>query len=92
MFQVSLQDEESKVTADHVDEIIYEFHCSEKKKKIHQAIRVFAQHTFAKDNALEKVQLLLHEYQVLKVHSGSTWLLNCRLTRCAADDADRYPI
>ena len=65
MFQVSLQDQfEGKVTADHVDEIIYEFHCSERKKKIHDAIYVFAQHTVAKDNVVEKIQSLLNENQV----------------------------
>ena len=65
MFQISLQDRfEGRVTADHVDEIIYEFHCSERKKKIHDAICAFAQHTVAKDNVVEKIQELLHENQV----------------------------
>ncbi|KAF8351828.1 kinase-like domain-containing protein [Amanita rubescens] len=67
MFQVSLQDQyEGTVTVDHVDEILYEFHSSEKKKNIHHAIRTFAQHSRAKDDVVEKIQLLLKENQMTK--------------------------
>ncbi|KAF8335282.1 hypothetical protein F5887DRAFT_614491 [Amanita rubescens] len=67
MFQVSLQDQyEGTVTVDHVDEILYEFHSSEKKKIIHNAIRTFAQHSRAKDDVVEKIQLLLKENQMTK--------------------------
>ena len=76
MFQVSLQDQyEGRVTVDHVDKILYEFHSSEKKRNIHHAIRTFAQHSFAKDNVGEKIQLLLKENQVGEVHPGDDWLL-----------------
>ncbi|KAF8326439.1 hypothetical protein F5887DRAFT_225940 [Amanita rubescens] len=62
MFQVSLQDQyEGTVTVHHVDEILYEFHSSEKKKNIHHAIRTFAQHSRAEDDVVEKIQLLLKE-------------------------------
>ena len=41
IFHVSLRDQsEVTVTLNHIDEIIYEFHCS-KKKDIHHAIRKF---------------------------------------------------
>lgn len=40
IFKVSLQDQfEGKVSPDNIDEIIYQFHCSEKKQRIHDAIR-----------------------------------------------------
>jgi hypothetical protein len=82
MFQVSLQDQyEGTVTVQHVDEILYEFHSSEKKKKIHHAIRTFAQHS-AKDNVVETIQLLLKENQVREVHPGGNWLLTASLTLC----------
>ncbi len=71
MFQVSLQDQyEGRVTVDHVDEILYEFHSSEKKRIIHHAIRTFAQHPRAKYDVVEKIQLLLKENQVREVHPG----------------------
>jgi hypothetical protein len=88
MFQVSLQDQfEGQVTLEHVDEIIYEFHCSERKKKIHDAICAFAQHTVGKDNVVEKIQSLLNEHQV-RSSSQQQPVANCRLLLCAADDAD----
>ncbi len=88
MFQVSLQDQyEGRVTVDHVNEILYEFHSSEKKKIIHHAIRTFAQHSFAKDNVAEKIQLLLKENQVREGSSRGDWLLTA-VSLCAADDAD----
>jgi len=88
MFQVSLQDQfEGQVTAEHVDEIIYEFHCSERKQKIHDAICAFAHHTVGKDNVVEKIQSLLNENQV-RSSSEHQLIANCRLTCRAADDAD----
>ncbi len=80
MFQVSLQDQyEGIVTADHVDEIIYEFHCSERKKNIHDSIRAFAQHMVAEDDVVEKIQFLLNENQV-RSSSRQQPVANCRLT------------
>ncbi|KAF8326455.1 hypothetical protein F5887DRAFT_1014642 [Amanita rubescens] len=73
------------VTVDHVDEILYEFHSSEKKKIIHNAIRTFAQHSRAKDDVVEKIQLLLKENQVREVHPGGNWLLTA-VSYYAADD------
>ena len=71
MFKVSLQDQyEGRVTVDHVDEILYEFHCSEKKRIIHQEIRAFAQGSFAKDKVVEKIQSLLEANQVREIHPG----------------------
>ena len=71
MFQVSLHDQEAgSVTVDHVDEILYAFHSSEKKRIIHQEIRTFAQRSFAKDNVVEKIQSLLEGNQVREVHPG----------------------
>ena len=88
MFQVSLQDYyEGTVTVHHVDEILYEFHSSEKKKNIHHAIRTFAQHSRAKDDVVEKIQLLLEENKVREVHPGGKWLLTA-VSYSAADDAD----
>lgn len=67
VFQVSLQDQvEGKVTQDRVNAIIYEFHCSEKKRRIHNAIWEFvgAKHPFAKDSVMEKIESLLQENEV----------------------------
>ena len=64
VFQVSLQDRsEGKVTADRVNEIIYEFHFSEKKKRIHNAIRAF-QPTFMKGDVVDKIESLIKENEV----------------------------
>ena len=67
IFQVSLQDRlEGKVSEDRVDEIIYEFHCSDKKKRIHDAIRTFVgnQHPFAKDSVVDKIESLIRDNEV----------------------------
>ena len=92
MFQVSLQDRsEGKVTAARVDEIIYEFHCSEKKKNIHTAIRTFveAHHKFAKDNVVEKIQSLLKENEVWP--SPRQQLIVYRASHMrGVDDTDRH--
>jgi hypothetical protein len=84
MFQVSLQDQfEGRVTVDHVDDVLYEFHSSEKKRTIHRAIRMIDQHSFERDNVVEKIRLLVKENQVRKF-----MVANCHLSLCAADDAD----
>ncbi len=83
ILKVSLQDQyEGRVTLDHVDEILYEFHCSEKKKNIHHAIRTFTQHSFAKDSVVEKIQSLLKENQVREARSGSNWQLLTIVSHC----------
>ena len=88
MFQVSLQDQyEGRVTVDHVDEILYEFHCSEKKRIIHHAIRMVTQHSRPKDKVMEKIQLLLKEHEVREVHPSGNCLLTT-ISHSAADDAD----
>ncbi|KAF8351818.1 kinase-like domain-containing protein [Amanita rubescens] len=69
VFQVSLQDRlEGKVTQDRVNEIIYEFHCSDKKKRIHDAIRSFvvAQHPFAKDNVVNRIESLIKDNEMTR--------------------------
>lgn len=64
VFQVSLKDRtEGKVTKDRVTEIIYEFHLSEKKKGIHDAI-VGAQHLVAKDSMVDQIKSLIKENEV----------------------------
>ena len=67
VFQVSLQGRTKgklgQVTQDRVIEIIYEFHMSEKKKRIHDAI-VGAQHLVAKDNMVEQMKSLIKENEV----------------------------
>jgi hypothetical protein len=67
VFQVSLQDQfEEKVTEYRVDEIIYEFHCSDKKKRIHDAIRTFVgtQHPFEKESVVERIESLIKDNEV----------------------------
>ena len=88
MFQLSLQDQyEGRVTVDHVDEILYEFHSSERKRVIHHAIRTFAWRPFAKDNVVEKIRSLLDENQVREVHPNGNWLLTA-ISRSTADESD----
>jgi hypothetical protein len=67
VFQVSLQDRlEGIETEDQVNAIIYEFYCSEKKKRIHDAIWEFVgtKHLFAKDSIIEKIESLIEENEV----------------------------
>ncbi len=67
VFQVSLQDRlEGIVTEDQVNAVIYEFYCSEKKKRIHNAIWEFVgmRHPFAKDSIIEKIESLIEENEV----------------------------
>ena len=71
IFQVSLQDTlEGKVAEDRVDEIIYEFHCSDKKKRIHDTIRSFVgtQHPFAKESVVEKIESLIKDNEMTTKH------------------------
>jgi len=64
VFQVSLQDRtEGKVTQERVTEIIYEFHLSEKKKRIHDTI-VGLQHVVAKDSMVEQIMSLIKGNEV----------------------------
>ena len=68
VFQVSLQDRsDGKVTADRVNEIIYEFHFSDKKKRIHNAIRAF-QPSFMKGDVVEKIESLIKDNEVRTTH------------------------
>ncbi|KAF8351823.1 P-loop containing nucleoside triphosphate hydrolase protein [Amanita rubescens] len=67
VFQVSLQDgPEKKITPDRVNEIIYEYHSSEKKKRIHDAIWEFTKtHSPAtKDDVADVIESLINENQV----------------------------
>jgi hypothetical protein len=85
VFQVSLQDRaEGKVTKDRVTEIIYEFHLSEKKKSIHDAI-VGAQHLVAKDSMVAQIKSLIQANEVRNFLSRVNLLLIVHLC-CAIDD------
>ena len=67
VFQVSLRDHvDGKVTMDSVDEIIYEFHCSEKKKNIHNAIRksIETRYMFARSNVVNEIASLIEKNEV----------------------------
>jgi hypothetical protein len=95
VFQVSLQDRlEGKVTQDRVNEIIYEFHCSDKKKRIHEAIRSFvvAQHPFAKDSVVNKIESLIKDNEVCSSNLTINTLLIPRPLRSITDDKGRYSI
>ena len=92
IFHVSLQDElEGKVTEDRIDEIIYEFHCSDKKKRIHDKIRLFVetQNPFAKESVVEKIESLIHDNEVCSSNLPIDPLLT---PYSAADDKERYSI
>ena len=59
VFQVSLQDRtDGEITQERVVEIIYEFHLSEKKKRIHDTI-IGLQHVVAKDSMVEQIASLI---------------------------------
>lgn len=55
-----------KVTGDNVDEIFYEFQCSEKKNRIHNAIWTFtgSQHPLGRHNVADKIESLIKENEV----------------------------
>ena len=63
VFQVSLQHTEGKVPQERVNEIIYEFYLSEKKKRIHNMIRSL-QPSFAKSDVVEKIESLIKNDEV----------------------------
>ncbi|KAF8711487.1 hypothetical protein AX14_013264 [Amanita brunnescens Koide BX004] len=72
IFQVSLQDRyDGRVAQDNIDEIIYEFHCSEKKKNIHDAIRksIETRYIFARENVVNEIASLIQKYEV----RSSSW-------------------
>ena len=67
VFRVSLEDQfEGKVTADRVNDIIYEFVCSGKKDSIHNAIAAFVgdQRLPAKGEMTNKIRSLIEENEV----------------------------
>ena len=89
IFQVSLQDLfEGKVAKNRIDQIIYEFHCSDKKKRIHDTIRSFVgtQHPFAKESVVEKIELLIKDNEVWSSNLRTDPLLTVHLPYSAADD------
>ena len=68
VFLVSLEDHsEGKVSLDHVKEIIYEFYFSDKKKRIHNAIRDFRP-SFAKGEVVDKIESLLKGYEASRLY------------------------
>ena len=84
VFQASLQDHiEGKVTMDSVDEIIYEFHCSEKKRNIHDAIRkcIETRYFFARSNVVNVIASLIEKNEVRSLSWRWLMLIVCR--RCA---------
>ena len=86
VFQVSLQDQtEEKVTQDRVTEIIYEFHLSERKKRIHDAI-IGAHYLFANDSVREQIKLLVNENEVRSFLSRRDPIAN-RTPLLRTDDA-----
>ncbi|KAF8334405.1 hypothetical protein F5887DRAFT_1285910 [Amanita rubescens] len=67
VFLVSLQDHsEGKVLLDRVKEVIYKFYFSEKKKRIHNAIRDF-QPLFTKGDVVDKIEFLLKDNEMTKI-------------------------
>ena len=93
VFQVSLEDRrEGKVTQDRVNEIIYEFHCSDKKKHIHDAIWSFvkSQHPFAKDSVVNKIESLVKDNEVCSSNVTINPLLTTHPPCSITDDKRRY--
>ncbi len=62
VFLVSLQDY-CKVTPHLVNEVIYEFHLSDKKNRIHSAIQAF-QPSLTKVDVVDKIESLIKENEV----------------------------
>jgi len=92
VFLVSLQDYcEGKVPLDRVKEVIYEFYFSEKKKRIHNAIRDF-QFSFTKGDVVDKIESLLKENEVCKLYFYLNSLLIVRFRRSVIGDEDRHTI
>ena len=63
VFLVALQHAEGRVTQERVNEIIYEFYFSEKKKRIHNTIRSF-QPSFTKSDVVDKIESLIKSNEV----------------------------
>lgn len=68
---------EEKMTDDNIYELVYEFHCSEKKKRIHETILEFTevQHRLTKDNVVDKIQSLIAENEVKFMSAAPTYYL-----------------
>ena len=67
VFRVSIAERlEKSAIQERLNEIIYEFQLSERKKLIHDAIWSFVrmQHPFAKDNVVDKIESLIKENEV----------------------------
>ena len=63
VFQVSLENGH-EITSDRVNDIIYEFHSSAKKRRIHKEIWVFDRCLSLKDNVADKIESLIKENEV----------------------------
>ena len=63
VFQVSLHHAEGKVTQERVDEVIYEFYFSEKKKHIHNTIRSF-QPSLSTSDVVGKIESMIKNNEV----------------------------
>ena len=61
VFLVSLENE---ITSDRVNDIIYEFHSSKKKRRIHEAIWAFDRCLSLKDNVADKIESLIKDNEV----------------------------
>ena len=67
IFHVSLRDHfKGKAALDCIDEILYEFHFSEKKKHIHDAIRksIETRYLFAKSDVANEIASLMEKNEV----------------------------
>ena len=67
VFHVSITERlEKNAIQDRLNEILYEFHLSERKKSIHDEIRSFVgvQHPFAKDSVVDKIESLIKQNEV----------------------------
>ena len=74
IFHVSLRDHfKGKAALDSIDEIIYEFHYSEKKKHIHDEIRKFTEtrYLFAKSDVANEIALLIEKNEVRSSSFGA---------------------
>lgn len=78
VFQILLEDRfTGKVTPDSVNEIVYEFVCSERMKMVHDAITAIVrdQHSPAGNIMMSKVETLLKENKVWNLYLGINSLL-----------------
>ena len=86
VFQVSLENGH-EITSDRVNDIIYEFHSSAKKRRIHEEIWVFDRCLSLKDNVADKIESLIKENEVCSPNLSE---FTANDPRCAADDKERY--